>query len=50
MLLGGVNAVGIFGISNVGLTLFRIHLLHFENGRLYLVLLVMVLVLLVPLL
>jgi hypothetical protein len=33
MVLGGVNAVGIFGVSDVGVTLFRVNLLHFENGR-----------------
>jgi hypothetical protein len=50
MVLGGVNAVGIFGVSDVGVTLLRVNLLHFKNGKQYLVLLVMVLVLLVPLL
>jgi hypothetical protein len=45
-----LNAVGIFGVSDIGVTLLRVNLLHFKNGRQYLVLLMMVLVLLLSLL
>jgi hypothetical protein len=51
MELDGVNAVvGIVGVSDVGVTFYRVNLLRFQYRRLYLVLLIMVLVLVVRLL